>query len=200
MTDRAPPESFTHIRRQDRAVDDERWIRAFLHHAPVANIATVRDGQPLLHVNTYVFDEPANTLYFHTGRHGCLRDAVETDARVCFAVSDMGRLLPADRAMNFSVEYASVVVFGRARVVTDGGEARRALQALLDKYFPHLHAGRDYRATTDEELARTSVFCIEIDAWTAKRKVEAAGFPGAFPYRPAPATGQADVGGVEDAV
>jgi nitroimidazol reductase NimA-like FMN-containing flavoprotein (pyridoxamine 5'-phosphate oxidase superfamily) len=64
-------------------------------------------------------------------------------------------------------------------------EAAEGLQFILDKYAPHLRPGEHYRATTAEELARTSVFRIDIEEWSGKRKVAPDDFPGAFgyPYR-----------------
>ncbi len=118
----------------------------------------------------------------HTFRQGRTRSNVEADDRACFSVSEMGRLLPAAEALEFSVEYASVVVFGRARVIDDAAEATRALQLLLDKYFGHLQPGRDYRPIQPDELARTGVYQIDIDDWSGKRKQAAADFPGAFLY------------------
>jgi len=94
----------------------------------------------------------------------------------------MGRLLPAPPALHFSVEYAGVVVFGRAHIIEDNAEAERALQQLLDKYAPHLRPGRDYRPIQPEELAVTSVYRITIDEWSGKQKVAAADHPGAFLY------------------
>ncbi len=172
------------MRRQDRAVADEAWIADMLRRAATGALETVADGQPYLHVNLFAHDAPSRALYLHTAREGRARSSVEGEARVCFAVHEMGRLLPAATALNMSVEYASVVVFGRACVVTDPAEARRALQLLLDKYFAHLAPGRDYRPITDEELARTAVFRVDIDAWSGKRKQVEADFPGAFAYRP----------------
>jgi nitroimidazol reductase NimA-like FMN-containing flavoprotein (pyridoxamine 5'-phosphate oxidase superfamily) len=64
-----------------------------------------------------------------------------------------------------------VVVFGRARMVEDDGEKRRALQAILDKYFPDLRPGRDYRPITEAELNATAVYAIEIETWSGKQKV-----------------------------
>ena len=45
---------------------------------------------------------------------------------MCFSAAEMGRLLPADTALEFSVEYASVIAFGKARLVTGEEEARWA--------------------------------------------------------------------------
>jgi nitroimidazol reductase NimA-like FMN-containing flavoprotein (pyridoxamine 5'-phosphate oxidase superfamily) len=73
--------------------------------------------------------------------------------------------------MEFSNEYASVVVFGQAHLVENEDEKRRALQALLDKYFPDLRPGRDYRPMTEAELNATAVYAIEIETWSGKQKV-----------------------------
>lgn len=178
----------TNIRRSDRAVEDPDWIRAFLHRAPVGTLATVADGQPYLNNNLFVYVEDDHALYLHTARKGRTRINVDADARICFTVFEMGRLLPADEALEFSVEYNSVVIFGRATVVEDQAEATIALQRLLDKYFDHLQPGRDYRPPVPEELKRTSVYRIDIEEWSAKQK-KVDEFPGAFYYGQNPDSG-----------
>ncbi|HEX6386773.1 MAG TPA: pyridoxamine 5'-phosphate oxidase family protein [Anaerolineae bacterium] len=129
---------YTHTRRQDRAVTDDAWIRDFLRQAPMGVLATVYDGQPFINTNLFVYDETAGAIYMHTARVGRTQSNGAAAERVCFSVSEMGRLLPADEALEFSVEYKSVVVFGTAQIVTDVTEAERGLQLLLDKYAPHL--------------------------------------------------------------
>jgi nitroimidazol reductase NimA-like FMN-containing flavoprotein (pyridoxamine 5'-phosphate oxidase superfamily) len=170
------------VRRRDRAVEDEAWIAALLRRAPLACLATVADGQPFINSNLFAYDEARHVIYMHTARYGRTRANLERDERVCLSVSEMGRLLPADVALEFSVEYAGVAVFGRGAVVEDGAEAAHGLQLLLDKYFAHLRPGEHYRPSTAEEVARTSVYRIAIETWSGKRKVVAEDFPGAFRY------------------
>lgn len=170
------------MRRRDRAVHDEPWIRAALHRAGGGVLATVQGAQPFLNPNLFVYDEEQHAIYLHTAARGRTRDTVETHGRVCFTVFELGRLLPADTALEFSCEYASVVVFGRGSVMRDPFEQRRALQLLLDKYFPDKHPGRDYRPITDQELARTAVFRLDIEEWVGKRKKVEPDFPEARRY------------------
>lgn len=169
------------VRRADRAVTDEAWIADMLLHAPFGTLATVSDGQPFVNTNLFVYVPEDHAIYTHTAQVGRTRANVDADEKVCFTVSDMGRLLPADEALEFSVEYSGVVVFGRASII-DGEPAERGLQLLLDKYFPHLQPGRDYRPIMPEELKRTSVFRIQIESWSGKRKKVDEDFPGAFFY------------------
>lgn len=171
----------TTVRREDRAVDDDVWIKQFLRTAEVGTLATVHDGQPFLNQNLFIYDDDNHAVYIHTARKGRTRSNVEQDEKVSFAVMEMGRLLPADEALEFSVEYAGVVIFGTSSIVEDEAEATHVLQVLLDKYAPHLSAGNDYRPPVPEELKRTSVFKITIDAWSGKKK-EVEAFDGAFWY------------------
>ncbi len=170
------------VRRSDRAVNDESWIKELLARVPIGILATVHDGQPFLNSNLFMYDEAEHAIYMHTARLGRTRANIEGDERVCFTVYEMGRLLPADTALEFSVEYASVVVFGTATRIRDEQQATDALHLLLRKYAPHLQAGKDYRAVVPEELARTSVYRIAIEEWSGKKKAVAADFPGAYSY------------------
>ena len=144
------------------------WIRAFLHEAQVGHIASSRDGQPFLTPSIFWFDEENRQIIFHSNVAGRVRSNLETNPRVCFEASEMGRLLPSNVALEFSLQYRSVIVFGTARLVTDPVEARRVLYGLIRKYFPKMQAGREYRQITDKELKRTSVYAIQIEEWSGK--------------------------------
>lgn len=174
----------THMRRSDRAVNDETWMKALLQRAPIGILATVHDGQPFQNSNLFVYDEALHVIYMHTARLGRTRANIEIEERICFSVYEMGRLLPAKTALEFSVEYASVVIFGTATRISNEKQATDALHQLLQKYAPHLQRGQDYRGVVPEELARTSVYRITIEEWSGKKKEVAADFPGAYIYNP----------------
>jgi hypothetical protein len=145
-------------------------------------MATLHDGQPYLNINTFVYDELTHSIYMHTAGSGRLRTNVDADERVCFCVSAMGRLPPADTARELSVEYDSVMIFGRGTIVTDTELARAKMLMLIEKYFPHLRPGTDYRPITQQEIEEISVYRIAIESWSAKRKVAPMDFPGAFEF------------------
>ena len=171
----------THVRRRDRAKEDA-WVRAALKKADYGFLATVHDGQPFLNSNLFVYDESAHVIYMHTAHVGRTRTNLEADQHCCFSIATMGRMLPAPEALEFSVEYAGVVVFGKGSVVTDDAEKERGLQLLLDRYAPHLRPGRDYRPITAGELKRTGVYRIDIETWSGKQKVADPEHPGAFHF------------------
>ena len=175
-------EDLTKIRRHDRA-KDESWIREFILRAPMGTMATVHEGQPFLVTRNFAYDPEAHAIYMHGAKKGRTIENVATNPRVCFNVSEMGRLLPDERAMEFGVEFAGVIAFGHIHLVTDTAEAKHGLQLLCDKYFPHLKPDVDYETTTETDLKVTAVFRIDIDSWSGKEKKVADDFPGAFYYQ-----------------
>lgn len=170
------------IRRKDRAIENENWIKTFLQKAPFGAFAMVSNGRPMVNSNIFCYDEEAHAIYFHTASEGRTRSNLEKEQAVCFSISEMGRLLPAERALNFSVEYSGVTVFGNARVIEDQEEAQFLLQKICDKYFPHLKPEIDYATPSPEELKRTTVYKMTIDQWSGKEKKVEPDFPGAFYY------------------
>ncbi|UCC88961.1 MAG: pyridoxamine 5'-phosphate oxidase family protein [Anaerolineales bacterium] len=164
------PHELVVIRRADRAITDDAEIAELLRQADVCRIATSVNDQPFISANTFWYD--GERIYFHTATQGRTLTNVQQNPRVCLEVDWRGRWLPAKTALAFSVEYTGVVVFGRAYVLADPAAKERALQGLLDKYFPGLEPGVDYRPITPQERDETAVFAIHIEAWSAKRKVK----------------------------
>ncbi|NIM04744.1 MAG: pyridoxamine 5'-phosphate oxidase family protein, partial [Armatimonadetes bacterium] len=67
---------------------------------------------------------------------GRIRANAERHEEVCFEASEAGRLLPSNVALEFSLQYASVIAFGRIRILEDEAGKKRALYGLIEKYFP----------------------------------------------------------------
>jgi len=156
------------IRRPDYARDDA-WIGEFLTQAEVGHIATHWDDQPFVTPLLFWYDAQRHEIYFHTNITGRLRANIERHEKVCFEASRMGRTLPANTALEFALQYESAVVFGRGRFLDDAEEACRALYGLIEKYFPGMKPGVEYRPITDQELKRTAVYAIAIESWSGKR-------------------------------
>ena len=156
------------FQRRPHLTRDDDWIRAFLKEAKVAHIASSRDDQPFLNPTTFWLDEENHQIVFHSNVAGRVRSNIENNSKVCLEVFELGKLLPANVALEFSLQFRSVVVFGSAHLVTDPAEARRLMYGLLGKYFPKMSAGREFREITDKELRATSIYAIEIESWSGK--------------------------------
>ena len=162
--DRSP----TAFQRLPEYARDDDWIRAFLREARVGHIASSWDDQPFLTPSNFWFDEANHRIVFHSNISGRVRANLEHNPKVCMEASEMGKLLPSNVALEFSLQYRSVLVFGSARILENPEEKRAALYGLIQKYFPELEAGKEYRPIADKELKRTTVYAIEIEAWSGK--------------------------------
>lgn len=76
-----------HVRRRDRAVEDEAWIKALLRRASLGVLATVYEGQPFLNSNLFVYDETSHVIYMHTASVGRTKANIEADERICLPLA-----------------------------------------------------------------------------------------------------------------
>jgi len=161
------PPSQLRRNRQHNARDDA-WIVAFLKNAQTCTVATSWDDLPFSNVTLFWYDEAAQRIIFHSNIMGRVRANIEHNPKVCISCDEMGKLLPSNAALEFSVQYRSVVVFGQAEILHNLDEARAALYGLIEKYFPKMRPGVEYRPIADEELRQTSVYSVKIVEWSGK--------------------------------
>lgn len=156
-----------HQRKPEYRRDDD-WIRALLRRGQVAHIATLWAGQPFVTPTNYYYDEDQHRLIFHSNVTGRLRANIERHVWVCAEVNETGHYLPSNVALEFSLQFRSVMVFGTAHILQDTEEQRRVLHELIAKYFSPMALGKDYRPATDQELKRTTVYGLRIESWSGK--------------------------------
>lgn len=151
---------------------DEEWIVNFLQQAQVGHVATLSGDQPYLIPTLFWYDVERHEIYFHSNIKGHIRSSAESYSQVCFETFNAGKPLPSNIALEFSYQYESVIAVGKIRVVQDADEKERLLYGLIEKYFPTMTPGEEYRPITEKELKRTSVYAITIQSWSGKRNWE----------------------------
>jgi uncharacterized protein len=153
-------------RRANRGSHDRAVIDAILDEALVCHIGFAAPS-PVVLPTTHV--RLGDQLYVHGAVANHMLASVAKGLEACVTVTLLDGLVLAKSAFHHSVNYRSVVVFGRGLAVTDVAEKRRALDALIDK----LHTGRSQacRAPTDAELGATLVIAFSISEASAKIRV-----------------------------
>jgi nitroimidazol reductase NimA-like FMN-containing flavoprotein (pyridoxamine 5'-phosphate oxidase superfamily) len=138
----------------------------------VAHVGFVERGEPVVIPMTYHADpaEPRR-LYLHGGPSGRLMTHLASGAPVCVAVTLVDGLVYSRTALDHSVNYRSVVLFGRAAAQQPGvGEQRRILEAMIGRYFPGRTAGVDYESIPDAHLRATALVALDVEEWSAKTR------------------------------
>lgn len=144
--------------RQSLSADD---ARAILESGSFGVLACAGDdGFPYAVPLSYAV--AGDHIYFHCATEGHKLDAIRREPRVSFCV--VGRDAP--QGGEYTTHYESAIAFGRARIVSDADEKRRALMCISRKYEP----GRDElsREKIEAALDRTAIVDIRIEHLTGK--------------------------------
>lgn len=170
------------VRYRPKAVDDADWMAGFLADQPTGVLGLSDDGSPYVVTQLFVYDDAEHVIYLHGASAGRTRDLIERDGttEAAFTVSEMGRFIPQEVPMEFTVEYASVDVFGPIHLVVDDTEKRHALETFMADFAPHLIEGEDYERISQQTMDITSVYRLDVEEWSGKHGEKAPDHPGAY--------------------
>lgn len=153
-------------RRPQRGRYDEAAVYGVLDAGIMAHVGYAIDGQPFVTPTAYWRE--GRKLYWHGAAASRMLETVAQGAPVCVTVSFLDGFLVGRSGIIHSLNYRSVMAFGRARLVPDLADKRAAMEAFIDR----LYAGRSatLRPMTDEELTRIALVEMEIEEASAKVK------------------------------
>lgn len=145
------------MRRKEKERTDSAFMTDVLLEADDCSLAmTGADGPYVIPVN-YVYID--NKLYIHCALSGRKLEMIADDPRVAFTAYAGARILREEN----STEYRCVCGFGRAVLVQDMEEKRRALDAIAIRYRASCPA-----PTPDSAVLRTGVIRVDIESMTGK--------------------------------
>lgn len=163
MTQARPPSTRTRVRRlPDRAHYDPAVIAAIVDEALTCTVAFPHDGG--VHAITTAHWREGEHLYVHGSRASRMLEALP-GAEACVSVTLLDGLVYARSAFNHSMNYRSVVVYGRFEPVDDADKALH-LRAFMDKLARN--RWDELRPATRKELAATTVLRMPLREASAK--------------------------------
>ena len=151
----------------ERGHYDRETIYHILDEALICHVGFVEKGQPfVIPIN---FARVDDAIFLHGAKASCLLKHVEAGHPVCVETTIVDGLVLARSVFHHSINYRSVVLFGRGRLIEDEQEKLTALKAVTE----HLIPGRwqEARLPNRKELNATSVVSIEIGEASAKIRV-----------------------------
>lgn len=152
---------FKEMRRQDRKIDSAEAIR-ILEAGQYGILSTISSsgyayGVPI----SYSYNN--DSIYFHCAVEGQKLENIEYNNKVSFCV--VGNTAPLPQS--FSVNYESVIAFGKAVEVFEG-EKQAVLEAIVAKYSAAFtKEGLEYIRNSS---SGTRIFKIKIEHMTGKAR------------------------------
>ncbi len=149
------------MRRGDREIRERREIEAVIGESRVCRLGLADGEEP--YVVPLCFGREGDTIYFHGDDAGRKLDIIKKNDRACVEFDVMDGMKEAPEACAWSIAYRSVIGFGRARIVEDSEEKRRALERIMAQYSSSPYA------FSEESVRRTTIVAVEIERMSGKR-------------------------------
>jgi hypothetical protein len=148
----------------EKARYDRETVHMLLDAGLVAHVAFVQDGQPV--VVPMIYGREGETVFLHGARKARVVRLLEQTERACLNVTLLDALVLARSSFNSSMNYRSVTVFGRPRLLESDEGKLHAMRVISEHTMP----GRwdELRAPHDREVKMTGVIALEIESGSAK--------------------------------
>ena len=143
---------------------DRETVYGILDEGFICHVGFAPQGQPFVIPTGYARVD--DKLYIHGSQASRMLRTLSGDVDACVTVTIIDGLVLARSAFHHSMNYRSVVVFGRATLIEDREEKMVALLALSE----HIIRGRwaDVREPTEEEMKMTTVLSLPLAEASAK--------------------------------
>lgn len=164
MADFIPTERTQVHRLPKRAHYERDVVYGILDEGLVCHIGFVADGKPVVIPTGYARQD--DTLYVHGSTGSRMLRILGQGAEVCVTVTLLDGLVLARSAFHHSMNYRSVMIFGRAEEVQDSTLKVDALRAFTEHVMP----GRwmEIRPPSTKELQATTVLAVPLAEASAK--------------------------------
>lgn len=148
----------------EKAAYDRETVHAILDKAPVAHVAFVQDGAPV--VVPMIFGRENETIFLHGARKARIIRLLEQTEQACLNVTLIDALVLARSAFSSSMNYRSATVHGKPVLIDAYDDKVHAMRVISE----HLLPGRwdELREPLEREVKMTGVIALEIEAAAAK--------------------------------
>lgn len=159
-----PTERSTLRRNRERARYERAELYAVLDSTLVCHLGLVLGNAPVVLPTGYGRD--GDTLYLHGSTGAASLLAASRGTPVCVTVTRLDGVVYARSAFHHSLNYASAVIHGTARKVTDPAEVQHGLRTLVEHLAPG--SWMYSRQPSRKELAAVMVLALSLGEASVK--------------------------------
>ncbi len=151
-------------RHPERGQYDSAIIYPIIDEALICHVGFVQNHQP--YVMPTLHARQGDTILLHGAKGSRLLQHVESGGEVCIAITLIDGIVLARAVFSHSINYRSVVIFGRGTTIADDQDRLQALAAFTERLIP----GRweDARQPNAVELKQTTIVAVAIESASAK--------------------------------
>jgi uncharacterized protein len=165
MSKRNAPSERTRVRRiPARGNYDTAQVHAILDEALICHVGLVSEEQPFVIPTIHL--RLGDELFIHGSAASRMLEHGGEGAPLCVTVTLVDGVVLARSAFHHSMNYRSVLILARARVVSEREEKLSVLSALVNRFSPNRSA--HVRGPNEVELKATLLLALPISEASAK--------------------------------
>ncbi|MEE8546603.1 MAG: pyridoxamine 5'-phosphate oxidase family protein [bacterium] len=149
------------MRRHEKQIRSRSEMEEIINNSTVCRLAMTDGDRPYLIPLCFGYRD--GSIFFHSAPQGRKIDILKNNPNVCFAFDIDQEVTAAERACGWSMRYRSVVGFGKARIVEEGDDKRKALEIIMENYS----AGEHF--FDDSEISTVLIIRVDIEEMTGKK-------------------------------
>lgn len=153
------------MRRKDREITDFDAMLQIVQDCDCCRLGLAENGTAYIVPLNFGWEaaEGRLTLYFHSAQEGKKLDLLHAHAAAGFEMDTGHRLVPGERADQYTFAYRSVIGRGTVTFLQDSAEKLAGLNCILAHY-----TGRRDWPVNEAMLRATAVYRLQVTDWTAK--------------------------------
>lgn len=160
-----PPTARTQVHRlPKRAVYSQSEIYSILDEGFLCHVGFALEGQP--YVIPTLYARRGNEIFTHGSAGSRMLRAMQAGVDVCVTVTLVDGFVLARSAFHHSINYRSVVILGKARLLSDPAEKMEALRSITNHIVPERWG--EVRQPTPQEMNQTVVLALPLSEVSAK--------------------------------
>jgi nitroimidazol reductase NimA-like FMN-containing flavoprotein (pyridoxamine 5'-phosphate oxidase superfamily) len=158
----------TKVRRlPKRAVYDKDRVHEILDEAFLCHVGFSVDDHP--YVIPTLYARSNETVYIHGSGASRMLKTLAQGVNLCLTVTIVDGYVLARSAFHHSMNYRSVAILGRARLVSELPEKLEALRLITDHMVPH--RWDEVRQPNELEMKQTAVLALPLEEVSAKVRI-----------------------------
>ena len=155
------------MRRKDREIVDEKVMISIIEKAIICRVAMCWQDEPYMIPMNFGYQE--NYIYLHSAREGRKLDILRNNDKVCIEFDADVELVQSQKACNTEMKYKSVLAFGKAVILKDIVEKKKALDIIMHHYYNHDSLSVFHYP--EDALEKTIIIKVKVEEMTGKESL-----------------------------
>ena len=155
------------MKRKDKEIVDEKVMVPIIKKTIICRVAMCWQDEPYLIPMNFGYQD--KYIYLHSAGEGRKLDILRNNGKVCIEFDIDVELVKSKEPCKTSMKYKSVLIFGKAVILKDIAEKKRALDIIMHHYY--YHNSPSVFHYPEDALEKLIIIKVKIEKMTGKESL-----------------------------